>query len=57
VKSYVKRGKTDAIDAEAICEAGSRPTMRLQHGMSILNPTVAADMAFSTHFMAFETVC
>ena len=24
----VKRGKTDRIDAEAICEAASRPTMR-----------------------------
>lgn len=28
VKSYVKRGKTDAADAEAICEAVTRPTMR-----------------------------
>src|SRR6202167_577235 len=28
VKAYVKRGKTDAADAEAICEAVSRPTMR-----------------------------
>ena len=28
VKPYVKRGKTDAIDAEAICEAMTRPTMR-----------------------------
>lgn len=28
VKPYVKRGKTDAIDAEAICEAMMRPTMR-----------------------------
>jgi transposase len=28
VKPYVKRGKTDANDAEAICEAVSRPTMR-----------------------------
>lgn len=28
VKPYVKRGKTDAADAEAICEAVSRPTMR-----------------------------
>jgi transposase len=28
VKPYVKRGKTDASDAEAICEAVSRPTMR-----------------------------
>src|SRR5207249_8943626 len=28
IKPYVKRGKNDAIDAEAICEATSRPTMR-----------------------------
>jgi transposase len=28
VKSYVKRGKNDAADAEALCEAMSRPTMR-----------------------------
>jgi transposase len=28
VKPYVKRGKSDRIDAEAICEAMSRPSMR-----------------------------
>ena len=28
VKPYVKRGKTDAADAEAVCEAVRRPTMR-----------------------------
>ena len=28
VKSYVKRGKKDAVDAEAICEAVTLPTMR-----------------------------
>ena len=28
VKPYVKRGKNDATDAEAICEAASRPNMR-----------------------------
>ena len=28
VKPYVKRGKSDAADAEAICEAVGRPTMR-----------------------------
>lgn len=27
-KAYVKRGKSDALDAEAICEAVQRPTMR-----------------------------
>ena len=28
VKAYVRRNKNDAADAEAICEAVSRPTMR-----------------------------
>jgi transposase len=28
VKPFVKRGKTDAADAEAVCEAATRPTMR-----------------------------
>jgi transposase len=28
VKPYVKRGKNDAADAAALCEAASRPTMR-----------------------------
>src|SRR5690606_10634245 len=28
VKAYVKRGKSDALDAEAICDAVQRPTMR-----------------------------
>ena len=28
VKPYVKRGKNDAADAEAICEAVTRPNMR-----------------------------
>ncbi len=28
VKPYVKRSKSDAVDAEAICEAVMRPTMR-----------------------------
>jgi transposase len=28
VKPYVKRGKNDAADAEALCEAASRPAMR-----------------------------
>lgn len=27
-KAYVKRGKNDAVDAAAICEAASRPSMR-----------------------------
>ena len=33
-KPYVKRGKNDAADAEALCEAASRPTMRFVPGKS-----------------------
>jgi len=29
VKAYLKPGKTDAGDGEAICQAVTRPTMRL----------------------------
>src|SRR3977135_1791868 len=32
VKPYVKRSKNDAADAEALCEAMSRPTMRFVPG-------------------------
>ena len=46
VKPYVKRGKTDAADAEAICEAVTRPTMRFvpiksaeQQAVSMLDRT------------------
>jgi transposase len=28
VKPYIKRGKSDVLDAAGICEAGTRPTMR-----------------------------
>ena len=45
VKAYVKRNKNDAADAEAICEAVRRPTMRFvriksaeQQGQLILHP-------------------
>lgn len=29
VKPFAKRNKSDAVDAEAICEAAQRPNMRL----------------------------
>ena len=56
-KAYVKRGKSDAIDAEAICEAVTRPTMhvlgkvktdrRRVHGDgSVLRLTVASFVLF-----------
>lgn len=34
VKPFVKRQKNDAADAEAICEAAQRPTMRFVAGKS-----------------------
>jgi len=40
VKAYVKRGKNDAIDAEAICEAVRRPNMRFVPIKSIENQAV-----------------
>jgi transposase len=33
VKPYLKRGKNDAADAEALCEAMSRPVLGLDPGM------------------------
>lgn len=42
VKPYVKRGKTDANDAEAICEAATRPTMRF---VAVKSPEQQAALA------------
>jgi transposase len=49
VKAYVKRNKNDADDAEAICEAVRRPTMRFvqiksveQQARLMLYPALAA---------------
>ena len=42
VTPYVKRGKTDAGDAEAICEAVTRPTMRF---VAIKSPDQQAVLA------------
>ena len=35
VRAYVKRNKNDAADAEAICEAVRRPTMRFVRAKSV----------------------
>ncbi len=37
VKPYVKRGKNDAADAEALCEAMSRPSMRFVPAKTVEN--------------------
>ena len=42
VKPYVKRVKTDANDAEAICEAATRPTMRF---VAVKSPEQQATLA------------
>jgi len=42
VRPYVKRGKTDANDAEAICEAVTRPTMRF---VAVKSPQQQAALA------------
>lgn len=42
VKAYVKRGKTDAADAEAICEAVRRPSMRF---VAIKSPEQQAELS------------
>ena len=41
VKAYVKRGKSDRIDTEAIREAASRPTMRFVPVKSMENRALA----------------
>jgi transposase len=43
VKPYVKRGKNDANDAEAICEAVSRPNMRFVAAKSVEQQTMQAE--------------
>ena len=42
IKPYVKSNKTDAADAEAICEAVSRPTMRFVPVKNIEQQSVLA---------------
>jgi transposase len=41
VKAYVKRNKNDAADAEAICEAVGRPSMRFVPVKAASAPTAA----------------
>ncbi|QFT34348.1 Transposase [Labrenzia sp. THAF82] len=71
VKPYVKRGKTDATDAEAICEAVTRPTMtfvavksRQKRGVLMLHNTrdllvrqrTALIKALRAHLAKFDLV-
>ena len=54
VKAYVKRNKNDAADAEAICEAVRRPTMRFVQVKSA-RAAGAADAASSPRSSAAAT--
>jgi transposase len=44
VRPYVKRGKTDAADAEAICEAVTRPNMRFVPAKTEAQQAVAVEL-------------
>lgn len=72
VRAYVKRGKNDAADAEAICEAVQRPTMRFvpvktpeqqsilmvhrTRALVVRQRTMAAN-ALRAHLVEFGMVC
>ena len=62
VKAYVKRGKTDAGDAEAICEAVTRPSMTFvpvkgiaQQGLSMLHS--ARSQLIGQRYVSSSTRC
>ena len=42
IRPFVKTNKNDAADAEAICEAVTRPTMRFAPAKSVLQPLVVS---------------
>lgn len=61
VKPYVKRGKNDAVDAEAICEAVTRPSMRFVPVKSAaqqaaLSPHRVRDMLIRQRTMLINTL-
>jgi transposase len=45
IKPYIKRGKNDAADAEALCEAMSRPTMRFMENRVLEIPAQSTQIA------------
>ena len=60
-KAYVKRGKNDAVDAAAICEAASRPSMRLVPVKSVaqqaaLTPHRTREMLIKQRTMLINTL-
>lgn len=55
VKPYVKRGKTDAADAEAICEACARPSMRIVPVKSVEDQAVLSLHKVRAHLVRQNT--
>jgi transposase len=55
VKPYVKRAKNDAADAEAICEAVTRPTMRFVPPKTEVAQAIALMHRLRTQFVAQRT--
>lgn len=55
VKPYVKRGKNDANDAEAICEAVSRPTMRFVAAKTVEQQTMQAEQRIRARLVRSRT--
>jgi transposase len=53
VKSYVHRGKNEAADAEAICEAVARPTMRFV-GVMNRSPPILRGFGFRSNEHGFN---
>jgi transposase len=53
VKPYVKRGKNEAADAEAICEAVARPTMRFV-GVMNRSPPILRGFGFRSNEYGFN---
>ena len=55
VKPYVKRGKNDANDAEAICEAVSRPNMRFVAAKTVEQQTLQAEHRIRSRLVKSRT--
>jgi hypothetical protein len=62
VKAYVKRGKTDAADTEAITGAVTRPTMRFvavksAETQAVLMTLIVDNVTYHARFSAVTTTC
>ena len=55
VKPYVKRGKNDANDAEAICEAVGRPNMRFVAAKTVEQQTLQAEHRIRSRLVKSRT--